>query len=92
MRKAVSESLETDYSKITFARTNSGKPYLVGEHEGKINFNVSHNGDFCVIASELNFPIGIDVMKIENRGNYIQKLLLRFMMYRNIIISILNVI
>lgn len=69
MRKAVSESLQLEYDKIIFARTTSGKPYLVGENENKISFNVSHNGDFCVLASEVNMLVGVDVMKIEFRSN-----------------------
>ena len=69
MRKAVNESLHMEYDKISFARTTSGKPYLVGENENKISFNVSHNGDFCVLASEINMLVGVDVMKIEYRSN-----------------------
>lgn len=69
MRKAVNESLGMEYNEINFARTASGKPYIVGENENKIFFNVSHNGDFCVIASEVSIPLGVDVMKIEYRSN-----------------------
>ena len=68
MRKAVSESLLVEYDKITFARTSSGKPYYLGVNGSNIFFNVSHNGEFCILASEINVPIGVDVMKIEYRS------------------------
>jgi len=68
MRKAVNESISAEYDKIIFTRTSSGKPYLVGENENRIFFNVSHNGDFCVLASEIYMPVGVDVMKVEYRS------------------------
>ncbi|XP_054709592.1 L-aminoadipate-semialdehyde dehydrogenase-phosphopantetheinyl transferase-like [Uloborus diversus] len=68
MRKAVNISTGIEYDKITFSRTQSGKPFLVGENQEKVDFNLSHNGDFCVLAAEKHFNVGVDVMKTELRG------------------------
>lgn len=62
MRKAASEICSISYDKVCFSRTDSGKPYLVNKRS--FNFNISHHGDFCVLAtSKIN--VGIDVMKVE---------------------------
>ncbi|XP_035228968.1 L-aminoadipate-semialdehyde dehydrogenase-phosphopantetheinyl transferase-like [Stegodyphus dumicola] len=71
MRKAASEALDIQYDKVVFARTESGKPYLIKKNGEDFYFNISHNGDYCVLASELNFNIGIDVMKMEYKGRSI---------------------
>lgn len=70
MRKAVNELLATDYDKIKFARTDSGKPYLLDESQKKISFNVSHHGDFCVLASQMHILVGVDVMKVEYKSKF----------------------
>ncbi|GFS94678.1 l-aminoadipate-semialdehyde dehydrogenase-phosphopantetheinyl transferase [Nephila pilipes] len=66
MRKVVSECLGLPYEKIVFSRSSSGKPYL--EKNEKFFFNISHHGEFCVLAAEQNSNVGIDVMKVEHRG------------------------
>lgn len=66
MRKAVSEGTGQPYDKIMFSRTSSGKPYI--EENSKFSFNVSHHGDFCVLAAEQDVNVGIDVMKVEYKG------------------------
>ncbi|PRD27277.1 UNVERIFIED_CONTAM: aasdhppt [Trichonephila clavipes] len=66
MRKAVSECLGLPYDEIVFLRSSSGKPYL--KNSENFSFNVSHHGDYCVLAAEQNSTVGIDVMKIEHRG------------------------
>ncbi|XP_042900302.1 L-aminoadipate-semialdehyde dehydrogenase-phosphopantetheinyl transferase [Parasteatoda tepidariorum] len=68
MRKAASESCALPYDKLHFLRTSSGKPFL-GDTNINFSFNISHNGDFCVLAaSKQSMNIGVDVMKIEHRG------------------------
>lgn len=66
MRKAVSEGIGQPYDKIMFSRTSSGKPYI--EENSKFSFNVSHHGDFCVLAAEQDANVGVDVMKVEYKG------------------------
>lgn len=50
------------------ARTEKGKPYLLNDIPSDLanfNFNVSHQGDYAVLASESIHQVGIDVMKVE---------------------------
>jgi 4'-phosphopantetheinyl transferase len=72
MRKYVSENSSLEYSDIRFGRDDRGKPYLIGDHGGEptLNFNVSHQGNYAVLAGEIgNFmKVGIDVMKLEYSG------------------------
>ena len=71
MRKYVSENSGLPYDKVRFGRDDKGKPYLFGnEPLPALNFNVSHQGKFTVLAGELgrNMKIGIDIMKLEYSG------------------------
>jgi len=72
MRKYVSENSCFPYADIRFGRDDRGKPYLIGDEEGKsmLNFNVSHQGTYAVLAGESgnNLKIGVDVMKFEYSG------------------------
>ncbi|XP_071055572.1 L-aminoadipate-semialdehyde dehydrogenase-phosphopantetheinyl transferase [Onthophagus taurus] len=72
MRKFVSESTQLEYNKIRFKRDDKGKPILIDPEKrfSNLSFNVSHQGDYVVIAGEKNLPnIGVDVMKIEYSGS-----------------------
>ncbi|EGC39180.1 hypothetical protein DICPUDRAFT_148072 [Dictyostelium purpureum] len=51
----------TDESSIRFNRTESNKPYLLGDNKN-YNFNISHDTDWVVSLGSLNLPIGIDIM------------------------------
>ncbi|XP_055939024.1 L-aminoadipate-semialdehyde dehydrogenase-phosphopantetheinyl transferase-like isoform X2 [Argiope bruennichi] len=66
MRKVVNECLGFPYNEISFSRSSSGKPFL--EKCDGFDFNISHHGDFCVLAAEYNCRVGVDVMKVEYRG------------------------
>lgn len=89
MRKYVRDASQLAYSGIRFARDERGRPHLLlppaaaGKKDasvGNLDFNVSHQGDFSVLAGHLtpfsptgsvNSPktsIGVDVMKIEYTG------------------------
>ncbi|KAL5011276.1 hypothetical protein ScPMuIL_009827 [Solemya velum] len=66
MRKGISESLGIPFSEIQMARTEKGKPYLlntVPEQNKNFSFNISHQGDYVVIATDPCKKVGIDVMK-----------------------------
>ncbi|XP_048007226.1 L-aminoadipate-semialdehyde dehydrogenase-phosphopantetheinyl transferase [Leguminivora glycinivorella] len=65
MRKFIHISTGIPYNELTFARDERGKPYLVGAGDVPINFNVSHQGDYSVLAGHKERNIGIDVMKVE---------------------------
>ncbi|XP_063221102.1 L-aminoadipate-semialdehyde dehydrogenase-phosphopantetheinyl transferase-like [Bacillus rossius redtenbacheri] len=63
MRKYVSSTSGIPYSEVKFLRDEKGKPYALNS---KVNFNVSHHGDYAVLAGEVaTNRVGVDVMKLE---------------------------
>ncbi|XP_019763362.2 L-aminoadipate-semialdehyde dehydrogenase-phosphopantetheinyl transferase [Dendroctonus ponderosae] len=67
MRKFVSESCGLNYAALRFSRQEKGRPGL--ETPEKVSFNVSHHGDYTVLAGELGDALlGVDVMKLEYTG------------------------
>lgn len=66
LRKFVKESTGTEYDKVRFVRDEKGKPVLGSACPNKINFNVSHQGDYTVLAGcASDGLLGVDVVKIE---------------------------
>lgn len=71
LRKLVSEKIGVPWSGAKFDRTEKGRPFLVTSLPDTlkgIDFNVSHQGDWAVLAAEDGFKVGVDVMKIEYIG------------------------
>ncbi|KAH3761155.1 4'-phosphopantetheinyl transferase superfamily protein [Pelomyxa schiedti] len=78
MRKLVSELLGIPFDGVDLQRTKEGKPYLSTAQRAtyadskfpNFNFNVSHHGNWVVLASEPHDLVGVDVMKSEHpRGS-----------------------
>ncbi|CAB3222790.1 unnamed protein product [Arctia plantaginis] len=69
LRKFVHETNSIPYNEIRFIRDERGKPCLVNDGDTPVTFNVSHQGDFVVLAGHKNRSIGIDIMKIEPPAN-----------------------
>ncbi|XP_061184564.1 L-aminoadipate-semialdehyde dehydrogenase-phosphopantetheinyl transferase-like [Saccostrea echinata] len=67
IHKAIADCLDIPYKEIKLGRTEKGKPYLVNKVQGSLSFNVSHNGDYAVLAASKSGIIGVDVMKYEVR-------------------------
>ena len=70
MRFALSKIFGMSSSKFQFGRTEKGKPYLINPPNKSssgchFNFNVSHQGDYVVLAAEKGSLVGVDVMKVE---------------------------
>lgn len=69
MRKFINEYSSIPYDKIKLSRDENNRPILINNINIPINFNVSHQGNFTVIAGETNDKkIGIDIMKLEYSG------------------------
>ena len=71
LRKMLHRRTKIPYADIKLGRTEKGKPYLMNSApEGceKLSFNVSHHGDYVVLAAETFTDVGIDVMKLETPG------------------------
>ncbi|XP_023289265.1 L-aminoadipate-semialdehyde dehydrogenase-phosphopantetheinyl transferase [Orussus abietinus] len=68
MRKFVNKYTDIPYNEIIFTRDPNAKPILKYP-QTPINFNVSHQGSYTVLAGEVrNVKLGVDVMKLEYSG------------------------
>lgn len=66
MRKFVNESTGLKYNDIKFDRDEKGKPFLLHKDIPQIQYNVSHQGDFTVLAGNNSKELlGVDVVKME---------------------------
>ncbi|XP_035241082.1 L-aminoadipate-semialdehyde dehydrogenase-phosphopantetheinyl transferase isoform X2 [Anguilla anguilla] len=72
MRKLISERMGISWDHIRLERTAKGKPFLVNPPSSELhrwNFNVSHQGDFAVLAAEQGWLVGVDVTKTAMPGS-----------------------
>lgn len=72
MRKLITEELCIPWNEVHLQRTPKGKPFLASNLVGinsNYNFNVSHQGDYAVLAAEPELQVGIDIMKTDLPGN-----------------------
>ncbi|XP_054071705.1 L-aminoadipate-semialdehyde dehydrogenase-phosphopantetheinyl transferase isoform X2 [Rissa tridactyla] len=72
IRKLIAEKLRIPWNEITLQRTSKGKPFLANNIFGiysNYNFNVSHQGDYAVLAAEPELQVGIDIMKTNLPGS-----------------------
>ncbi|XP_050784297.1 L-aminoadipate-semialdehyde dehydrogenase-phosphopantetheinyl transferase isoform X3 [Gopherus flavomarginatus] len=72
IRKLMAEKLRIPWNEIHLQRTSKGKPFLVNDILGihpNFNFNVSHQGDYAVLAAEPELQVGIDIMKTNLPGS-----------------------
>ncbi|BFZ15100.1 hypothetical protein BsWGS_18139 [Bradybaena similaris] len=70
LRYAVSRMLNVPYRALLFGRTDKGKPILLSPIDRlhprcDISFNISHQGDYVVLAAERGRLVGVDIMKVE---------------------------
>ena len=61
LRKILSDYIQIDADSINFLYTEFSKPFI---ENSKINFNLSHSGNWCFIVISLIKDIGIDIEKI----------------------------
>ena len=62
MRRLLSDYCSTMPARLEFAEEEFGKPVLRDKHSaGRIYFNLSHSGDFAVLAVGRDGPVGIDI-------------------------------
>lgn len=69
LRRCVHLMLDIPYENIRFGRDEHRKPYLIGAGDIPAFFNVSHQGDYVVLAGSTKQNIGVDTMKIEPPAN-----------------------
>ncbi|ERE75670.1 L-aminoadipate-semialdehyde dehydrogenase-phosphopantetheinyl transferase-like protein [Cricetulus griseus] len=72
IRKLVAEKLNIPWNNIRLQRTSKGKPVLAKDSLNpypNFNFNISHQGDYAVLAAEPELQVGIDIMKTSFPGS-----------------------
>ncbi|KAK2499990.1 hypothetical protein MC885_002595 [Smutsia gigantea] len=76
IRKLVAEKLNIPWNNIRLQRTAKGKPVLAKDSLNpypNFNFNISHQGDYAVLAAEPELQVGIDIMKTSFPGNALKE-------------------
>ena len=55
------------YHSISLDRTEKGKPFLVSCPPSceQFDFNISHDGDYAVVAAELRHLVGVDTVQVD---------------------------
>lgn len=74
LRRFVCERMGIPWSEIRLERSPRGKPYLAaplkaGAESNAWSFNLSHQGDYAVLAAEKGRQVGVDVMKTTMPGS-----------------------
>ncbi|XP_007248647.3 L-aminoadipate-semialdehyde dehydrogenase-phosphopantetheinyl transferase [Astyanax mexicanus] len=72
MRRLVCDKVCLPWDGFRLGRTERGKPYLAEPSSpGSLhwNFNVSHQGDYAVLAAEPGRQVGVDIMKTTRPGS-----------------------
>ena len=71
IRKCIQLASNIKWNEINLARSAKGKPTLQNElnHKRKFFFNISHQGDYTVLAASTKVNIGIDIMKFVTPNN-----------------------
>uniref|UniRef100_A0A8C2X3W4 L-aminoadipate-semialdehyde dehydrogenase-phosphopantetheinyl transferase n=1 Tax=Cyclopterus lumpus TaxID=8103 RepID=A0A8C2X3W4_CYCLU len=76
LRKFVCERMGIPWSEIRLERSPRGKPYLAAPLKVQTSpeppswsFNLSHQGDYAVLAAQQGVQVGVDIMKITMPGS-----------------------
>ncbi|XP_076468172.1 L-aminoadipate-semialdehyde dehydrogenase-phosphopantetheinyl transferase-like [Babylonia areolata] len=69
IRRVVSSMLNIPYHSVKLGRTDKGKPVTLND-DGQTprldcSFNISHQGDYVILAAEDCGQVGADIMKVE---------------------------
>ncbi|KAM6933689.1 L-aminoadipate-semialdehyde dehydrogenase-phosphopantetheinyl transferase [Xenentodon cancila] len=75
LRRFVCERMGVPWSEIKLGRSPRGKPFLAAplkvssDSDQSWGFNLSHQGDYTVLAAEQGVEVGVDVMKTTMPGS-----------------------
>ena len=64
IRKCISQALNVPYNKVFLGRSDKEKPILMNPKDDSFGFNISHQGDYCVLAAQQG-KVGVDVMNYD---------------------------
>ncbi|XP_029374231.1 L-aminoadipate-semialdehyde dehydrogenase-phosphopantetheinyl transferase isoform X2 [Echeneis naucrates] len=73
LRRFVCERMGVPWAEIRLERSPRGKPYLAAppqvDSAATWSFNLSHQGDYAVLAAEQGMQVGVDIMKTTMPGS-----------------------
>ncbi|KAF6720884.1 L-aminoadipate-semialdehyde dehydrogenase-phosphopantetheinyl transferase [Oryzias melastigma] len=75
LRRFVCERMGIPWTEIRLERSPRGKPYLadtpkISPHcDRSWSFNISHQGDYVVLAADRGVQVGVDLMKVSMPGS-----------------------
>ncbi|MDA3903619.1 MAG: 4'-phosphopantetheinyl transferase superfamily protein [Desulfuromusa sp.] len=72
LRQILGHYQKIDPDQIKFQYNQHGKPTLAESHHSLLSFNLSHSGDWGVLAIVNKATVGIDIEKIEPGINFFQ--------------------
>lgn len=66
-RHAILQQTGLPYDSISLDRTEKGKPFLVNcpKSYEQFDFNISHDGDYAVVAAETGYLVGVDTVQVD---------------------------
>ena len=68
MNQFALKTLKIPKEDLKFGRTEKGRPKLGADLAREWDFNASHQGSFSVFAAEKGAKVGVDVMRLEDKG------------------------
>ncbi len=72
LRKLLSNSLGKPVDEIKISYGQHKKPYIEEQYNDySVDFNISHSGEFILLAITLNSQIGVDIEKINHELEYL---------------------
>ena len=72
LRRVLSGYLDSDPKQVFFHHNHSGKPFLAASHCSILNFNLSHSGQWAVLAVTKGIRVGVDIEFIDTSMAYQQ--------------------
>ena len=70
-RKLLSHALNIDAKEIKFYYGEHKKPYIEEQYNNKsVEFNISHSGNYALVALTLYNKVGVDIEKINHKIDY----------------------
>ena len=67
LRELLADYTEQTPRNISFGHTAKGKPFLIDDRgEQRLRFNLSHSGEWAIIALALSTEVGIDIEQIDS--------------------------
>ncbi|UYV67474.1 AASDHPPT [Cordylochernes scorpioides] len=65
LRRFLTRHLGVPYDSLVLGRSDRGRPVLLDpQPRSPLDFNISHQGEYCVLAGDAQSAIGVDVMKL----------------------------